>query len=106
MRKPTKTERPGYPIRAIVGMALVKSLYALPTWSRTTRLVADHAGLRGVLGCAPSQWACYRFTTKLREHSVALADCMDAVLASLREALPEMGEHIAIDGSDLPAYAN
>jgi Transposase DDE domain/Transposase domain (DUF772) len=100
------TGRPGYPIRAMVGMALVKSLYALPTWSRTARLVADHAGLQRVLGCTPSQWSCYRFTTKLREHSAVLADCMDAVLAALRDALPGMGEHIAIDGSDLPAYAN
>ncbi len=100
------TGRPGYPIRAMIGMALVKSLYALPTWSRVARLVNDHAGLQAVLGCAPSQWACYRFTTKLREHSEALANCMGAVLDSLRDALPEMGKHIAIDGSDLPAYAN
>src|SRR5438874_3431473 len=100
------TGRPGYPLRAMVGMALVKSLYALPTWSRVARLVHDHAGLRAVLGCAPSQWACYRFTTKLREHSAALADCMDAVLAALKIELPGRGERIAIDGSDLPAYAN
>src|SRR5439155_14763678 len=100
------TGRPGYPLRAMVGMALVKSLYAFPTWSRVARLVHDHAGLRAVLGCAPTHWACYRFTTKLREHSAALADCMDAVLASLRDALPEMGTKVAIDGSDLPAYAN
>src|SRR5438046_2345592 len=71
------TGRPGYPLRAMVGMALVKSLYVLPTWTRTARLVADHAGLRDLLGCAPSHWACYRFTRTLRAHSAALADCMD-----------------------------
>jgi hypothetical protein len=27
------TGRPGYPIRTMVGMALVKSLYTLPTWT-------------------------------------------------------------------------
>ncbi len=27
------TGRPGYPIRTMVGMALVKSLYVLPTWT-------------------------------------------------------------------------
>ncbi len=32
------TGRPGYPIRTMVGMALVKSLYVLPTWTRTVRL--------------------------------------------------------------------
>lgn len=62
------------------------------------------------LGCpqfpAPSQWACYRFAAKLREHGGALATCIDSVLAKLRDAKPEMGKTVAIDGSDLPAYAN
>ena len=35
------TGRPGYPLRAMIGMALVKALYSLPTWSRVARLVAD-----------------------------------------------------------------
>ncbi len=35
------TGRPGYPIRAMVGLALVKSVYALPTWTRTVALVAE-----------------------------------------------------------------
>lgn len=57
------TGRPGYGVRAMIGMALAKAIYALPTWSRIARLVAEHSGLRDVLGCAPSQWACYRFCT-------------------------------------------
>ena len=100
------TGRPGYPIRAMVGMALVKSLYALPTWTRTTALVRDHAALREVLGCAPSVYACYRFTVKLRENDDALTRCIDAVLAALHDETPDMGTHVAIDASDLPAYAN
>lgn len=100
------TGRPGYPLRAMVGVALVKSLYALPTWSKTVRLVKEHAGLSDVLGAMPSQWACYRFTAKLREHSAALADCLDRVTASLHKLMPGMGENVALDGSDLPAYAN
>ncbi len=59
-----------------------------------------------MIGAAPSQWACYRFAVKLREHSDALADCLDAVLASLRDHLPGLGRDVAIDDSDLPAYAN
>lgn len=100
------TGRPGYPIRAMVGMCLVKALYALPTWTRTVALVADHAGLQAVLGCGPSLDACYRFTAKLHGHSDRLAECIDAVLAGLHEAQPKMGTTIAIDGSDIPAYAN
>ena len=100
------TGRRGYPIRAMVGLALVKSVYVLPTWSRTVRLVAEHAALRAAIGDAPSAHAAYRFTIKLREHSAALADCLDRLLAGLHEAVPNLGANLALDGSDLPAYAN
>src|SRR5437667_4514806 len=66
------TGRPGYPIRAMVGMALVKSLYAIPTWTRTVALVREHAALQAALGCAPSVYACYRFAAKLRAYSTLL----------------------------------
>ena len=100
------TGRPGYPIRAMVGLALVKSVYALPVWTRATALVKDHAALRDVLGAAPSDDAAYRFTKKLHEHQAMLDTCIENVIAALREAKPEMGKTAAIDGSDLPAYAN
>ncbi|MEA2181235.1 MAG: hypothetical protein QOF69_420, partial [Solirubrobacteraceae bacterium] len=101
--------RPGYPIRVMVGMALAKSLYVLPTWTRTVRLVREHTALQVAIGCedgSPSEWACYRFTRKLRQHSELLAGSRDAVTAALHVAHPGMGHDIAIDGSDLPAYAN
>jgi DDE family transposase len=100
------TGRPGYPIRAMVGMALVKSLYAIPTWSRTAALVSEHPALQATLGCAPSVYACYRFTAKLRAHSDKLDGCIARVLASLHTAHPDMGRDVSIDASDLPAYAN
>jgi hypothetical protein len=100
------TGRPGYPIRSMIGMALVKTLYAIPTWTRTVRLVAEHDGLQRVLGCTPSEWACYRFTRTLRQHSDKLAACLDRVITAIAELLPELGQNVAIDGSDLPAFAN
>ena len=84
------TGRPGYPIRAMVGLALTKSVYVIPTWSRTVRLVAEHAALQDALGVAPSVHAAYRFTIKLREHSATLADCLDRLLAGLHEAIPDL----------------
>ncbi|MFL6139928.1 MAG: transposase [Frankiaceae bacterium] len=100
------TGRPGYPVRSLVGLALAKSVYALPTWTRTVRLVAEHAALQAILGDTPSVHAAYRFAAKLREHGDLLTACLDRVLAGLREQLPSMGETVAIDGSDMPAYAN
>lgn len=100
------TGRPGYPIRTMIGAALVKAVYALPTWTRTAKLISEHATLREIIGGAPSHWACYRFAGKLRDHGGMLTACLDRVLASLHATDPSMGEVIAIDGSDLPAYAN
>jgi hypothetical protein len=59
-----------------------------------------------VLGATPSQWACYRFCRKLREHSHALADCLDSITSALRDEFPDYGVDVAIDASDLTAYAN
>jgi transposase, IS5 family len=100
------TGRPGYPVRALLGVALAKSLYAIPTWSRTLALVQEHEALQRALGATPSVYAAYRFAVKLRQHGELLDQCIQRVLARLRMERPDMGRHLAIDASDLPAYAN
>lgn len=100
------TGRKGYGSRALIGACLVKSVYAIPTWSRTARLIGDHGALQAALGGTPSVYACYRFATKLRENRPALDACFTALAASLRAELPDYGVDIAIDASDMPAYAN
>jgi Transposase DDE domain len=63
--------------------------------------------LQALLDCAPSQWACYRFARQLRERdNWALDVALNDTLAALREQHPDMGENVAIDASDLPAYSN
>jgi hypothetical protein len=42
----------------------------------------------------------------LRDNAAMVERCIGDVLGSLHKALPKMGAHVAIDGSDLPAYAN
>ena len=100
------TGRRGYGARALVGACLVKALYVIPTWTRTARLIAEHRALADAVGGTPSEWACYRFTVKLRAHSDRLAACLDRITASLAATLPELGQNIAIDASDLPAFGN
>jgi transposase len=90
----------------MLGACIVKALYALPTWTRVSDLIAEHAGLSDALGGTPSHWACYRFARKLRTERAALAACLDALAASLRQHYPDMGREVAIDASDMPAYAN
>lgn len=98
--------RRGYGPRALLGACIVKALYALPTWTRVADLIAEHPGLADALGESPSHWACYRFATKLRNELQRIAGCIDALAARLREAYPDMGREVAIDASDMPAYAN
>ncbi len=103
------TGRPGYPLRAMVGMALAKSLYTIPTWTRTVELVREHPALAAVIapgGDVPSVYACYRFTAKLREHTDMLEECIAGVLKELKKRNPLLGWNVAIDASDMPAYAN
>ena len=98
--------RRGYGSRTLLGACIVKALYALPTWTRVTDLIAEYSALAETLGGTPSHWACYRFATKLRNERERIAGCIDALAASLREAHPDMGREVAIDASDMPAYAN
>src|SRR5205823_8290588 len=49
---------------------------------------------------------CYRFATKLREHKSILDATLARLVESLSAELPEYGQDIAIDASDLPAFAN
>lgn len=80
------TGRKGYSIRALIGACLAKSLYAIPTWSRTAALIAEHATLRDALGDAPSVYALYRFATKLRDLATALH--LNVELDVLRQPRP------------------
>jgi transposase len=100
------TGRKGYGARTMLGACLVKALYALPTWTRVADLIAEHPGLEAALGGAPSHWACYRFARKLRTERERIAVCLDALAASLRDHYPDTGTEVAIDASDMPAYAN
>src|SRR2546429_2811878 len=100
------TGRKGFGTRALVGACLVKALFALPTWTMVAALIAEHPGLQDALGNCPSVWAMYRFSRKLRENRPALNACLDACAASLRSQYPDLGRNVAIDASNMPAFAN
>jgi hypothetical protein len=77
--------------------------------TRTVALVSEYSSLRAAITGGtpvPSVYACDRFAAKLRTYGDMLAACIDRVTASLRARVPELGRNIAINGSDIPAYAN
>lgn len=98
--------RKGYGARTLIGACLVKSLFGLPTWTLTAALIAEHPGLQDALGGAPSCWASYRFCCKLRANRAVLESCIDSLAESIREQHPDFGRDVAIDASDLSAFAN
>lgn len=103
------TGRPGYPVRTMVGLVLAKSMYAMPTWTKVIALVKEHWGLQRALGCEgnpPSVYAAYRFAEKMRANGDMLERCIDGVVEGLKAKLPSYGTDLAIDASDMPAYAN
>ncbi len=57
-------------------------------------------------GDVPSVYAAYRFAAKLREYADLLDGCIASVVGALRERDAELGKGVAIDASDMPAYAN
>jgi len=70
-------------------------------------LVREHDALREAIGGeCPSVYAAYRFGAKLRAYSDLLQDCIARVLDRLRAERPDFGRDLAIDASDMPAYAN
>jgi hypothetical protein len=98
--------RKGYGARTLIGACLVKSLYGLPTWTLAAALIAEHPGLQAALGGAPSCWACYRFCEKLRANRELMESCLDSLAEAIRERHPDFGQDVAIDASDLTAFAN
>ncbi len=103
------TGRPGFSVRTMVGLCLVKARYAIPTWTKTVALVREHWALQRALGCEgnpPSVYAAYRFAEKLRKHGTMVERCIDSVIEGLHSKLPLYGRDLSIDASDMPAYAN
>src|SRR3954463_14203389 len=93
----------------MVGIALAKSIYAVPTWTRVVALVTEHPALRAAITGGtpvPSLYACYRFAAKLRLYSDMLAGCIARVPLACSPRTRAWVTTVAIDGSDMPAYAN
>jgi IS5 family transposase len=72
-------------------------------------LIKEHETLSKVIspnGDIPSVFACYRFTKKMIEYDYLVEKCIERVVTAHKNKNEAFGKNIAIDGSDLPAYAN
>lgn len=101
------TGRPGYGVRAMIGMILIRDCFNIAYWSRVERMVRGNPSLEALLGGVPTKDACYRFQRKLANEPALAAIYAHAIQAPLRDFIPEYGANaIAIDGSDVPSYSS
>ena len=105
------TGRPGYPVR-VMWHTLVASFYlgivhdtdlVRALWSNP--LLASACGINDSDG-VPSKFAYCRFRKKLTGFNELVADILTACVDVLKEALPGFGENIAVDSTDVKAWAN
>lgn len=98
--------RKGYGTRTLVGAVLIRGIYGLPSWTWTAALIREHPALCEIIGGAPTNWACCRFATKLCKNRSVLGEFFDRCAEALRGVNPDFGRDVAIDASDLRAWAN
>src|SRR2546428_3519868 len=87
--------RKGFGPRTLVGACLVKSLFALPTWTRVAALIAEHHGLQAAIGGCPAGGALYPFTEEPRAPSRQLPHGPDRLAASPPLEPPGDGPRLA-----------
>lgn len=105
------TGRPGYPIR-VMWRSLVASFFLgivhdtdLIRALQSNPLLAEACGIDWPDG-VPSKFAYCRFRKKLVGFSDLVACLLTECVDRLREALPDFGQTIAVDATDIKAWAN
>ena len=105
------TGRPGYPIR-VMWRTLVASFFLgivhdtdLIRALQSNPLLAAACGIDWPDG-VPSKFAYCRFRKKLVGFSGLVASLLTECVEQLREALPDFGQTIAVDATDIKAWAN
>ena len=105
-----QTGRKGYPIKVKVAAFLAQILYGVPTITGLVRALKDNPKLQTACGIGnakqiPCEDALYRFRKKLIENPVR-RDAIRRLVNSLALLLPDFGQQVALDGTDIEAYCN
>ena len=105
------TGRPGYPIQ-VMWRTIVASFYLgivhdtdLINALHTNPLLAAACGIEGPEDI-PTKFAYTRFRKKLIAFNDLIAEVLSQCVEKLREALPGFGSTVAVDATDIKAWAN
>ena len=105
-RLTASTGRPGHGARVLFRAYMACFVLNTTTISAGMRLIEDDPALTEIVGGTPSKFALSRFLRKLKDHTDLLNDCMAALVNGVREFLPDLGEHVAVDSTDIKAWSS
>lgn len=104
------TGRKGYPVRGMWAALIAGVLYQCESLADIVRLLQHDKDTRTVCGFAkdniPGDDALGRFLKKLVIHENLLGQCFTDLVERLRALLPGFGAKLAVDSTDIKAYAN
>lgn len=104
------TGRKGHSVRGMWSALIAGVLYQCDSAAGIVRMLERDKDTRLLCGFGrdkvPGQDAFGRFLKKLVKHEVLLEECFTRLVERLREALPGFGEKVAVDSTDIKAYAN
>jgi IS5 family transposase len=105
------TGRPGYPIRAMWRSLVASFFLGIVHDTDLIRALQSNPLLAEACGIdwpddVPSKFAYCRFRKKLVGFSDLVASLLTECVSRLREALPNFGQTIAVDSTDIKAWAN
>jgi len=108
-----KTGRPGYTAEVLWKTYIAMVVLGLPTFASLIRNLQNNPVLAVACGITnsegiPTKYAYSRFVGKLAQpkHVVMVKNVMRSLTRSLYETLPDFGKSVAIDSTDIKAWAN
>lgn len=104
------TGRKGYSVRGMWSALIAGVLRQAQTLADVVRLLKRDKDIRLVCGFSedniPGQDALSRFLKKLALHEDLLEKCFSELVKEARGSLPEFGDKLAVDSTDIRAYSN
>lgn len=102
------TGRPGYPVRAMWRALIASFSLNIVHDTDLVRALHSNPALAQVCGFKrpPTKYAICRFRRKLTHFNAQVSEVLKAATNALHEALPDFGQEVAVDATDVKAWAN
>lgn len=113
LERQRKGRRNRYPVRMLWHSLIAAKVYGIPTVNGLIRELRRNESLRKVVGIkhavlVPKPWQFSRLFSKLAmpENLVLIKAIFDRTVSDLKELLPDLGESLAIDGTEVSSWCN